>query len=62
FLDAPHNTNIADHTMLPLAWEVSQDMEVVLEVPSHAQWCMCGESVPLLGGALLSYETFFAQW
>ncbi|KAF9219985.1 hypothetical protein BS17DRAFT_661921, partial [Gyrodon lividus] len=32
FLDAPCNTNIADHKMLPLGWEVLQDMEVVLEV------------------------------
>ncbi|KIK80918.1 hypothetical protein PAXRUDRAFT_46109, partial [Paxillus rubicundulus Ve08.2h10] len=42
--------------------EVLQDMEVVLEVPSHAQQSMCGESIPLLGGALPLYETFLAQW
>ncbi|KAF9224607.1 hypothetical protein BS17DRAFT_766592 [Gyrodon lividus] len=32
FLDAPHNTEIADHKMLPLGWEVLRDMEVVLEI------------------------------
>ncbi|KAF9228988.1 hypothetical protein BS17DRAFT_650665, partial [Gyrodon lividus] len=41
---------------------VLQDMEVVLEVPSHAQQSMCRESVPLLGGAFPSYEMFLAQW
>ncbi|KAF9222874.1 hypothetical protein BS17DRAFT_652152, partial [Gyrodon lividus] len=58
FLDAPHNTDISDHKMLPLGWEVLQDMEVVLEIPSHAQQSMCGESVPLLGGAFPSHEMF----
>ncbi|KAF8833832.1 hypothetical protein BDN67DRAFT_858484, partial [Paxillus ammoniavirescens] len=62
FLDAPHNTDIGDHKMLPLGWEVLQDMEVVLEVPSHAQRSMCGESIPLLSRAFPSYEMFLAQW
>ncbi|KIK77308.1 hypothetical protein PAXRUDRAFT_167300, partial [Paxillus rubicundulus Ve08.2h10] len=31
-------------------------------VPSQAQQSMCGQSLPLLGGAIPSYETFLAQW
>ncbi|KIK98011.1 hypothetical protein PAXRUDRAFT_135057, partial [Paxillus rubicundulus Ve08.2h10] len=52
FLDAPCNADIADHKMLPLGWEV----------PFHAQWTMCRESIPLIGGAFPSYETFLTQW
>ncbi|KIK79311.1 hypothetical protein PAXRUDRAFT_40804, partial [Paxillus rubicundulus Ve08.2h10] len=62
FLDAPCNINISDSKLAPLDWEVLQDMEVVLEVPSWAQQSMCGQSLLLLGGAIPSYETFLAQW
>ncbi|KIK78477.1 hypothetical protein PAXRUDRAFT_163928, partial [Paxillus rubicundulus Ve08.2h10] len=58
----PHNINISDSKLAPLDWEVLQDMEVILEVPSWAQQSMCGQSLPLLGGAIPSYETFLAQW
>ncbi|KIK79653.1 hypothetical protein PAXRUDRAFT_160780, partial [Paxillus rubicundulus Ve08.2h10] len=58
----PFNASIADHKMGPLGWEVLQDMEVVLEVPAHAQHTMCGGRMLLLHRAILSYEVFLAQW
>lgn len=32
------------------------------KVPSRAQRSMCGQKLPLLGGAIPSYETFLEQW
>lgn len=32
------------------------------KVPAHAQRSMCGENMPLLGGAIPSYEAFLAKW
>ncbi|KAF9231413.1 hypothetical protein BU15DRAFT_7811, partial [Melanogaster broomeanus] len=62
FFDAPCNINISDSKLAALDWEVLQDMEVVLEVPSQAQKSMCSQSLPLLSGTVPSYETFLAQW
>ncbi|KIJ59147.1 hypothetical protein HYDPIDRAFT_66579, partial [Hydnomerulius pinastri MD-312] len=62
FLAAPRNSDLAKHKMSALEWEVLQDLEVVLEVPSLAQHTMSGEHSPLAGGTLPTYETFVVQW
>ncbi|KIK15266.1 hypothetical protein PISMIDRAFT_81440, partial [Pisolithus microcarpus 441] len=43
-------------------WEVLQDLEFALQAPATAHHTMTSECIPLLGGALPTYETFLEQW
>ncbi|KIK20245.1 hypothetical protein PISMIDRAFT_75144, partial [Pisolithus microcarpus 441] len=43
-------------------WEVLQDLKFALQAPAMAHHTMTSEHIPLLGGALPTYETFLKQW
>ncbi|KIK13774.1 hypothetical protein PISMIDRAFT_118232, partial [Pisolithus microcarpus 441] len=43
-------------------WEVLQDLEFALQAPATAHHTMTSEHIPLLSGALPTYETFLEQW
>ncbi|KAG1878841.1 hypothetical protein F4604DRAFT_1923512 [Suillus subluteus] len=56
------NTNLSEHTMHPMDWQVLQDFEVILEAPHACQQLMSSESTPMLSGAVSALEHLIEQW
>ncbi|KIK13446.1 hypothetical protein PISMIDRAFT_118865 [Pisolithus microcarpus 441] len=56
------STNLVLEKLEQMHWEVLQDLKFALQAPATAHHTMTSEHIPLLSGALPTYETFLEQW
>ncbi|KIK17982.1 hypothetical protein PISMIDRAFT_110388 [Pisolithus microcarpus 441] len=56
------NINLVPEKLEQMHWEVLQDLKFSLQAPAAAHHTMTSERIPLLSGALPTYETFLEQW
>ncbi|KIK16521.1 hypothetical protein PISMIDRAFT_113216, partial [Pisolithus microcarpus 441] len=61
-IQMPQNINLVPEKLEQMHWEVLQDLEFALQAPATAHHTMTSEHIPLLSGALPTYETFLKQW
>ncbi|KAI0263897.1 hypothetical protein BGY98DRAFT_905734, partial [Russula aff. rugulosa BPL654] len=62
FLALPNNKELAKYIISPHVWNTLRDVEAVLAIPHAVQQVMCGESTPILSGAIPVFEMFMSKW